>query len=225
MKRMVGIDLGSYTFNALTRQIIISGVNSLVLNQFLLITNTTDNIIIYNFADSSLGGVLISSGTSYILTLMYDTSLMNNLDSLQIFVEVENNKEESLMLLRQILIAMESKAVVDMTGFRQRINIDAIGTVVASGVATEITTTLPVSGTVTAGQLSDAVTTILTGTFVDLGGQGPTLNAPTLGTDISVLTSVVYQPVWEGPVEQRWRIVEESQMAYKKCIRNKLIFS
>ena len=51
MKKLIGVDIGNYTFNAASGQIVISGVSSLRLEQLLLITNSTDNVIMYNFAD------------------------------------------------------------------------------------------------------------------------------------------------------------------------------
>lgn len=61
------------------------------LNEILMITNVTDNIVIYNFSDTSRGGSitqtldLISPVT--VITLDFDTSSMNANDSLQIYVE------------------------------------------------------------------------------------------------------------------------------------------
>jgi hypothetical protein len=49
----------------------------------LLVTNVTSNTIIYNFADNSLGGVVLGN----VLTLNYNTTIMNNADNLQIFYE------------------------------------------------------------------------------------------------------------------------------------------
>jgi len=77
MKKLVT----NYTFDKTARTIVFTDYTTIDLSQILLITNTTSNIIIYNFA--SLGG----SVTGNTLTLTYDTSLMNNNDSLQIFYE------------------------------------------------------------------------------------------------------------------------------------------
>lgn len=56
---------------------------NITLDQILLITNVTDNVIIYNFADPTKGGVL----TGNILSLNFDTTSMSNSDRLQIFVD------------------------------------------------------------------------------------------------------------------------------------------
>jgi len=58
-----------------------------LLSDLLLITNTTDNQIIYNFSDSTKGATVSSDGNNTIVTLNYDTSSMSAQDSLQIFVD------------------------------------------------------------------------------------------------------------------------------------------
>jgi hypothetical protein len=45
------------------------------------VTNVTSNTIIYNFADNSLGGVVLGN------VLTPNTTIMNNADNLQIFYE------------------------------------------------------------------------------------------------------------------------------------------
>ena len=57
------------------------------LEKFLLITNVTDNIIIYEFDVNSLGGTVSAGGGNTTLALTYDTSAMSSGDRLQIFVE------------------------------------------------------------------------------------------------------------------------------------------
>ncbi|NBP66583.1 MAG: hypothetical protein EBU66_18290, partial [Bacteroidetes bacterium] len=59
MKKLLGTDLsGSYTFNPAGNTITFSGLRQdISLENILLITNTTANTIIYNFADSTTGAV------------------------------------------------------------------------------------------------------------------------------------------------------------------------
>ena len=76
----------NYTFNSSNRTITINELSSLKLEQLLLITNTTDNVIIYNFADKSLSGTTLGN----IITLTYDTTTMSNSDALQIFIDTPN---------------------------------------------------------------------------------------------------------------------------------------
>jgi len=71
----------TYTFDASAKTIACDGFTSLEAIQ--LITNVTDNIIIYNFADSTKGGSL--SGTT--LTLAFNTTSMADTDKLQILIE------------------------------------------------------------------------------------------------------------------------------------------
>lgn len=88
MKQLVGSDIGSYTFNAATKQITLIGVGTITLNQILTVTNTTSNTqkMIYCFADETMGGSLAGN----VLTLDVDTTTMNNSDSLQIYIDLPN---------------------------------------------------------------------------------------------------------------------------------------
>lgn len=72
-----------YTFNAAAKQITFNTSETITLPQLLIITNVTDNLIIYNFADPNYGGTI----TNNVLTLTYNTSLMSDSDGLQIFLE------------------------------------------------------------------------------------------------------------------------------------------
>ena len=73
----------NYTFDKTAKTITFGDYGSITLDSILLITNVTDNIIIYNFADPALGGTVATN----VLTLTYDTSAMSNTDDLQIFYE------------------------------------------------------------------------------------------------------------------------------------------
>ena len=85
MKILVGNEKGSYVFNHLTKTISMSGLNPISLEQILLITNTTSNIIMYSFADDTLKATISAN----VITLVgCDTSTMNDTDRLQIFVDV-----------------------------------------------------------------------------------------------------------------------------------------
>jgi hypothetical protein len=153
MKQLIGKDTGTYAFNASARTITFSGI-AISQEQILTVTNTTDGIMIYCFADSNLGGSLVGS----VLTLSYNTSSMSNSDNLQIYVDVPNVVQaasldsttvnslataESIVLLRRIARLLESQSVVDGQQ-RQRIVVD-------SGAITTVTT---VGTTTTLNQLS-----------------------------------------------------------------------
>ena len=48
MKILIGVDKGSYTFNAAGKTVTLSGIVKLDIKQVLLITNLTTNEIIYS---------------------------------------------------------------------------------------------------------------------------------------------------------------------------------
>lgn len=201
MKKMLGVDTaGNYAFNASAQTITFSNLSyTLTLANILLITNVTANTIIYNFASSTTGAV---SFTNNVLTLDYNTTSMNNSDVLQIFLDVESYEESLATLLRRMNKLLESNAVVD-SQLRQRITLDSIGP------ATAITTTVPVSGTVTAN-VNNAIATQL----IASAAANP-----------YTLTSLTTATVMEGPLHQLWRVADDSRTLYASAIRNKLTFT
>lgn len=72
----------TYTFDASAKTVALTGY-TVSLASLLLITNVTDNIIIYNFADATKGGTV--SGDT--ITLTYDTTSMADADKLQIYYD------------------------------------------------------------------------------------------------------------------------------------------
>jgi hypothetical protein len=70
-----------YTFDASAHTVIFTG--DVTLGGLLLITNVTDNIIIYDFGDPLKGG----SVSVKTLTLTYNSSTMSDTDTLQIFYD------------------------------------------------------------------------------------------------------------------------------------------
>lgn len=78
----------NYTFSASAKTVAFSGYYT--LNQLLLITNATRNIIIYNFADATLGATRSYNSTTDIttFTLTYNTAAaMADADIIQIYVD------------------------------------------------------------------------------------------------------------------------------------------
>ena len=73
----------NYVFDASAKTIKFVDYTKIYLNGVLLITNVTDNTMIYLFNDSSLGGTVIGN----VLTLTYNTVAMDDLDTLQIFYD------------------------------------------------------------------------------------------------------------------------------------------
>ena len=64
------------------------------LKRLLIITNVTDGIIIYNFADSNRGATISYSAADdeTTFTLEFDTSSMSSTDDLQIFIDDDAQK-------------------------------------------------------------------------------------------------------------------------------------
>ena len=77
--------LFDYTFDASANQVKLKGNKH--QRRTLIITNTTDNIIIYNFADATKTGTFSYSAVDdeTTITLLHDCSAMSDTDSLQIF--------------------------------------------------------------------------------------------------------------------------------------------
>jgi hypothetical protein len=208
MKRLVGTDIvGGYIFNPAAKTVTFTGLQyTITLANILLITNTTANTIIYNFADSTNGAVSFANN---VLTLDYNTASMNATDALQIYIDVESYEESLATLLRRMNKLLESNAVVD-SRLRQKVVIEAIGTNLAA--PTEVNGTIPVSGTVTAtANVNNAVTAT---TFNNSAGNPYTLS-----------TSQVVGLVSEGPLHQLWRVANDAQACYAQAIRSKLSFS
>lgn len=77
----------NYTFDASAQTITFSDYTSILREGILLITNVTDNLIIYNFADPTAGGTVLTN----VLTLDYTTTSMDDTDDLQIFYDDATN--------------------------------------------------------------------------------------------------------------------------------------
>ena len=86
--------LFDYTFNAAARTVTLHGNKH--QRRMLLITNTTDNQIIYNFADATRTGTFSydHSTDHTTITLLYDTTSMSDSDTLQILEEDDSVKME-----------------------------------------------------------------------------------------------------------------------------------
>ena len=206
MKRLVGTDIvGGYIFDPAAKTITFTGLQyTITLANILLITNTTANTIIYNFADSTNGAVSFASN---VLTLDYNTASMNATDVLQIYIDVESYEESLATLLRRMNKLLESNAVVD-SKLRQRVTIEAIGTNNAAN-STEVNATIPVSGTVTAAVNNSIATQIVNNNATNPYG----MSSQTIGL------------IMEGPVHQLWRVANDAQACYASAIRSKLSFT
>lgn len=207
MKQLLGTDTtGSYAFDKTAKTVTFSGLRqSITLSNILLITNVTANTIIYNFADSTKGAVSFNNN---VLTLDFDTSSMANSDVLQIFLDLPSNEESLHDLLRRMNKILESNATVDIYQ-RQRVVLDGIGN--SRGTPTEITTTIPISGTVS---LSSGTGNLSSSQIVATSAANPYTNS-----------SYTVGHIMEGPVHQLWRVANDAQACYAQAIRSKLTFS
>lgn len=137
----------SYSFNATTKQITFNTTDVIGLQHLLIITNVTDNIIIYNFADPAKGGTINNN----VLTLDYDTTSMSSSDKLQIFLDntLTPASEESVQYLKKIIQLLTPISVQD-SAQRQRVAVETMpaSVTVAQGTASNLNATI--TGTVTA---------------------------------------------------------------------------
>lgn len=89
--------LTSYTFTpgaANVGTVVVPGTYA--LEQFLLITNVTDGVTIFQFNSPSRGGAVSTGGGNTTLTLEADTSSMNAGNRLQVFVDDGQNPQFTL---------------------------------------------------------------------------------------------------------------------------------
>lgn len=160
-KVMIGVDHGSYSFNAATKQVTINLENGEVLSleRILLITNTTDNVVIYNFSNPSLGGTVSGS----VLTLTYNTVSMSNSDKLQIWYYSEADLE-----VRDLLVAE----------LRNLINVIASNTATLN-TAGELRAVLSATTTIAQVNTMGTITTLTTlANQTSIGGLAASLDVP-----------------------------------------------
>jgi len=106
MKALIKHDIGNYSFNALNKTVSFFGV-TIAKEQILTITNSTANKLIYVFADESLGGVY--DGLSQTLILTTDTSSMNDLDDLQIYIDIPETIQSKILDVLEVLAEQEKE--------------------------------------------------------------------------------------------------------------------
>lgn len=93
-KVLIGSELGSYSFNPVTQTVVFSGFTA-SLERLLLVTDATNNTIIYQFNDPLKGGTLSNN----VLTLTYNTNVPGfaSADKLQIFYWSEEPQQTALL--------------------------------------------------------------------------------------------------------------------------------
>jgi len=75
-----------YTFSASAKTVTFSEFDQIDLERVLLITNVTDNIVVYSFADPLKGGTVATN----VLTLDYSTTMMSDTDRLAVFYDTKS---------------------------------------------------------------------------------------------------------------------------------------
>jgi len=152
MKKQVGVEIGSYSFNKTAKTITFKDCGQLTLDNILLITNVTDHLIIYNFADPATTGTMVNN----VLTLTYDTSSMSDTDNLQIFINVDDSAD-TFMMFNQLMNAIQNPVFLELALNRARTS-----AIIESGTVTTVTTLTGVTnlGNYPADRLLEALNTL-----------------------------------------------------------------
>ena len=146
----------NYTFNAATKQIIITDSQNITQEKLLLITNMTDGIIIFNFADSATKGSILGN----IITLNYDTTSMSDTDKLQIWVEDTNPLFVTLTTCLACIKNVVSRFTFDVSNQLRATIVGAV--TVSSGTVTTVgTVTTMTTGNIGIGDMGKPATAIL----------------------------------------------------------------
>lgn len=124
------IKINNYVFDPSLRTITFTDyedANPLSIDDVLMVTNTTDNIIIYLFNDSSKGGIISNSNT---LHLTYDVSSMSSSDALQIWIDTgkeypvtQDQIYDCIATLRNMQYVLANPAFLDKTANQIRAQI------------------------------------------------------------------------------------------------------
>ena len=77
------IRIDNYSFDASEKKVTFLDYAAIEHAGILLIVNVTDNVIIYNFADPTLGGTVATN----VVTLTYDTTSMDDADKLLVYYD------------------------------------------------------------------------------------------------------------------------------------------
>jgi hypothetical protein len=87
MKKIIGVDIGNYTFDATNKTIYLAGLPTVNLEQIALVTNVTTGQIIYNFADTTKQATINGNA------IVFETSSsgMANTDHLQIIINFSDD--------------------------------------------------------------------------------------------------------------------------------------
>jgi hypothetical protein len=134
----------NYTFDKAARTVTFNDYKSIRLDSILLITNVTDGLIVYNFADSSKGG----SVSGNVLSLAFDTTGMDNSDKLQIFYDDLNTVTygDFVDMLKQLILIMANPSTTDKTLNQIRTAPQSLPTLATCSTVTTVNTLANVDG-------------------------------------------------------------------------------
>lgn len=117
-------------------------------------------------------------------------------DSLGNDINSINDQDTLIAVIQQLIKRVESLATVDLNK-RQRVAVETFGVNATQGVA-------------------------VTGATSGAGVSAPNPVSPNAPSAIAGAT-VYYQPVWVGPVDQRWLIKDQARATYAVAIRSNLV--
>jgi hypothetical protein len=147
--------IDNYSFNKTAKTVTFTDYTTIRLDAILLVTNVTDNIILYNFADATKGGTVLNN----VLTLTYDTSSMDNTDKLLIYyddsdIEAATAANQELM---QSLIETLQEATIRLSSIASLINNTSQLRVIQSSVPSTAVTGPATSAQVIAALLTQSI--------------------------------------------------------------------
>jgi hypothetical protein len=137
------IKIDNYTFNKTAKTVTFTDYATIRLDGLLLITNATDGVIIFNFADTAKGGTV----TGNVLTLTFDTSSMDNGDKLLIYYDDTTD---------EVALASNQDSIQSLIETLQELiqRLAPLASVIANTAALRITpiASVTVSGPITSAQ-------------------------------------------------------------------------
>lgn len=152
--------INNFTFDPSLKKITFPDYSLVNLGGFLIITNTTDNVVIYDFGDPLLGG----SVTGNVLTLNFDTSSMSSTDSLQIFYDdgsIPANNSSILSIdstigwLKTLVRLLKPLSIVTGGGSnRLSVDVNAVASVTTVTTVTTVASVTAVQNQVNMGGVS-----------------------------------------------------------------------
>jgi hypothetical protein len=197
MKQLLGVDTpATITFNKTAGTITITNFNqALTKANMLLIVNATRNSIMLNFIDPSL---------SYtVSTVLIDNTMVTNVIT---FGYSTSSMADADVL--QVYVDIEGIEVSLHAFLRRLVSLMESNAVVDSS-----------------GRQRIVIDQIATAAVTNTAGLGPSAVANTPGGNPYTSSSIPILTVSEGPVDQRWRIIDSTQTSYAVAMRTQLSWS